>query len=332
MYEDRAMIKISVIIPYFQREPGILRRALESVVMQRLPADYEVEVIVVDDGSPVSAQAETFSPPFHLNIIPQANAGVAAARNTGLKAVERATKYIAFLDSDDSWSEDHLRQGIAALEAGNDLYFCDNERGGVHASHFASYTGVIMSFIRDRSAEIINITKDDMETMILQQFPCQISTTIFRRSILGDLLFDTSLKNAGEDVIFFMKLVAKMQRVCFSPKIMVYCGSGINLYFSNMDWDSPGYLKRILDNMKAHSIIQSSVSLSLENRAWNNRYIAENRRKVAFHCLRYCVNNKGKYPPELKKLVQEDKQCIGWFMICAVQVGVGWLFGLYHPT
>jgi len=27
------MIKVSVIIPYFQRQPGILRRALESILL-----------------------------------------------------------------------------------------------------------------------------------------------------------------------------------------------------------------------------------------------------------------------------------------------------------
>ena len=44
---------IAVIIPYFQREAGILRRALASVFAQTNAPSWEI--IVVDDGSPVPA-------------------------------------------------------------------------------------------------------------------------------------------------------------------------------------------------------------------------------------------------------------------------------------
>lgn len=96
---------ISVIIPYFQTREGILRRALTSLLEQTLPADAQVDVIVVDDGSPVPATGEikglTFTPPFYLILKQQPNGGVAAARNTALVLVRKETTYIAFLDSDD---------------------------------------------------------------------------------------------------------------------------------------------------------------------------------------------------------------------------------------
>ena len=50
---------IGVVIPYFQREPGILRRALASVLRQR--GVEQVAVVVVDDASPVPASAEVAS-------------------------------------------------------------------------------------------------------------------------------------------------------------------------------------------------------------------------------------------------------------------------------
>jgi succinoglycan biosynthesis protein ExoW len=43
---------LAVIIPYYQRDPGILRRALDSVRGQDLPAALKVHVYLVDDGSP----------------------------------------------------------------------------------------------------------------------------------------------------------------------------------------------------------------------------------------------------------------------------------------
>ena len=47
--------RFKVVIAYYQREPGILRRAVRSALEQRVE---ELEVIVVDDESPVPAETE----------------------------------------------------------------------------------------------------------------------------------------------------------------------------------------------------------------------------------------------------------------------------------
>lgn len=49
--------KIVIIILYYPEEPGILRRAIESVCAQTGVSD--VKVIVVDDGSPVLAREDS---------------------------------------------------------------------------------------------------------------------------------------------------------------------------------------------------------------------------------------------------------------------------------
>ena len=48
---------ITVVIPYFQRSPGVLRRALASIAAQR-DCPLPVHVIVVDDASPVPSGPE----------------------------------------------------------------------------------------------------------------------------------------------------------------------------------------------------------------------------------------------------------------------------------
>ncbi|MEQ1706422.1 MAG: glycosyltransferase family 2 protein, partial [Rickettsiales bacterium] len=225
------MIKVSVVIPYFQRQAGILRRAVESILSQEVPPNNNVEIIVVDDGSPVSAQSEieglVFYSPFNLNIIKQPNGGVAMARNTALKAVDDSTKYIAFLDSDDTWHKEHLRKGLEVLEQGADFYFCDNRRYGHHDSHFATHQ-LVKSYITkySKNSGIVDITSDKLSTTILREFSVQTSTVIYRRSIYPELLFDTSFIQAGEDIIFFLQLAAKAKNICFSPEIMVDCGTG----------------------------------------------------------------------------------------------------------
>ena len=106
------MHMISVVIPFFQREPGILTRALNSITLQHVPDGWSVEVIVVDDGSPRPAYDEvsdfSFKEPVRLKIFRQENGGVGAARNRGLEEADPSATVIAFLDSDDIWPVNHL--------------------------------------------------------------------------------------------------------------------------------------------------------------------------------------------------------------------------------
>lgn len=67
---------IAVIIPYFQREPGILRKALESVFASEGVND--VYVVLVDDESPIPATdelAKIGNTRFPVRLIQQRNAG-----------------------------------------------------------------------------------------------------------------------------------------------------------------------------------------------------------------------------------------------------------------
>lgn len=95
------MPKISVIIPVYNAEQ-YLRKCLDSVVNQTF---RDIEIICVDDGSTDGSGAildEYAAKDNRVVAIHQANAGVAAARNTGLKSAQG--DYLAFLDSDDAYN------------------------------------------------------------------------------------------------------------------------------------------------------------------------------------------------------------------------------------
>lgn len=97
------MPAISVIIPAYNRK-DVIRRALDSVLGQSLPAD---EVIVVDDGSTDGTSDIVAQHYPSVILIRQANQGLPAARNVG---IARATgDLIALLDSDDCWLPEKLR-------------------------------------------------------------------------------------------------------------------------------------------------------------------------------------------------------------------------------
>ena len=99
---------VAVVIPTYNHS-RFLADAIASVERQTVPA---AEIIVVDDGS--SDHPEDVAAQFRgVRFIRQDNKGLAAARNTGLRAV-RSDK-VVFLDADDLLAPDALASGLACF-------------------------------------------------------------------------------------------------------------------------------------------------------------------------------------------------------------------------
>ena len=96
------MPKFSVIIPVYNVEKYI-KKCLDSVFNQSFK-DYEV--IVVNDGT--EDRSMDIVEKYDVNIINQKNSGLSSARNAGVK--KSKGEYIIFLDSDDYWEEDLLKE------------------------------------------------------------------------------------------------------------------------------------------------------------------------------------------------------------------------------
>jgi|18_taG_2_1085343.scaffolds.fasta_scaffold06735_3 glycosyltransferase involved in cell wall biosynthesis len=94
---------ISVIIPLYNKESSI-SKTLKSVFNQSFE---KFEVIVVNDGSTDSSldKVKNFVDE-RLRIINKKNGGVSSARNRGI--LESKYQYLAFLDADDLWMNNHL--------------------------------------------------------------------------------------------------------------------------------------------------------------------------------------------------------------------------------
>lgn len=103
---------LSIIIPIYNVE-AYLTQCLESIAAQGgAGMDMRTEVILVDDGSTDHSGeiADRYDAGYPwMRVIHKKNAGVAAARNTGMDAAHG--KWLYFMDSDDWMSKD----GIALL-------------------------------------------------------------------------------------------------------------------------------------------------------------------------------------------------------------------------
>jgi teichuronic acid biosynthesis glycosyltransferase TuaG len=104
---------VSIIMPAYNAELYIAQ-AIDSVVNQTYK---KWELLVIDDGSTdaTAAIAQRYAnEDSRIYVISQANQGLGAARNTGLR--QASGTWIAFLDSDDLWEPAKLEKQLQLSE------------------------------------------------------------------------------------------------------------------------------------------------------------------------------------------------------------------------
>ena len=106
---------VSVIIPTYNRGTQ-LTAMLDSLLGCDTAGLEQVEIIVVDDGSPHPVaplvESRTVRPPISLRAIRQKNSGPAAARNTGFRASRG--EVVLFIDDDILCPPDLIRRHLEA--------------------------------------------------------------------------------------------------------------------------------------------------------------------------------------------------------------------------
>ncbi len=118
--------KVTIVVPVYNVE-RYLATCLRSLQAQNYS---NLHVIVVDDGSTDNSRriAQRFQKKLNLTVIQQPNAGISAARNNGVRAIQQ-TEYMMFLDSDDSLAANSISQLVRQAEkTGSDFVMADTIR------------------------------------------------------------------------------------------------------------------------------------------------------------------------------------------------------------
>jgi succinoglycan biosynthesis protein ExoW len=337
------MIMLAVIIPYFQRRDGILRRALTSLLQQKLPAGIaRVDIVVVDDGSPVPALGEidglSIKAPFQPRLVEQPNAGVAVARNRALAAVAADTTYIAFLDSDDIWDPDHLATAVDALERGYDFYFCDGRRVNAASSTFTDSAAAppFKDFLSNSATRAIGDQLYEMETapffsQSLLRAGYGIPAVVYRRAVAPSLVFDTSLREVGEDSLFLLQLIQRCRKLCCSTRELVLFADGVNIFASKYTWDDPGHLLKYMGTIVYYEKLLKTCALSRKDAAFVSGLVRRYHRVFAFLSVRYFTKKRELWPQKLIELTRSDPGFWLWYPAWVAYVSVGYALGFYDP-
>ena len=198
---------VSVIIPAYNAA-GFIGEALDSVFAQTY-SNYEV--IVVNDGSPDTAQLEKVLAPFRdrLVYLEQENKGPSAARN---HAIGKARgEFVAFLDSDDNWLPNYLAEQTKLIGGepefdmvySDALLFGDGPLAGRRFMECAPSVGPVT-----------------FESLLLYQTSVITSGTVVRRqSVIDAGLFDERFIRC-EDFDLWIRLAHRGARIGFQEQVL----------------------------------------------------------------------------------------------------------------
>lgn len=118
--------KLTIVVPVYNVE-RYLGLCLQSICAQNYK---NLVVILVNDGSTDNslAVAREYQEKLNLHIVEQENAGLSAARNAGVRAID-STDYLMFLDSDDALAPQALHSLVnQIIKTNSDFVMGDTTR------------------------------------------------------------------------------------------------------------------------------------------------------------------------------------------------------------
>lgn len=206
---------LSVIIPVYNVE-NYLERCVKSVLNQ----DYqELEVILVDDGSPDNCPQicdELAKIDKRIIVVHKPNGGLSSARNVGLNIC--TGEYVTFLDSDDQWAECTLNIIMKyAVEAQTDMIM------------FASISLYPDGMLRKR--DYGNLGGDKFEVFPVENLYKKLTqngdlreqagTHIIRTSFLKENRYTFKQGILCEDTEFMFRILRNLNSIAVTDKVLL---------------------------------------------------------------------------------------------------------------
>jgi len=213
------MSTVSVVVPFYNRA-GFIGRLLDSIADQIYPVS---EIFIVDNGSSVVESEKAWSvitkhPVFdrvvYLSAMKRGNANI--ARNVGYDLA--AARYVAFIDSDDWWTENHLSDSVHILE---------------QTGKAGCYSGAYIHDLGGRRRVLsrnISDAKDLFEFMFCSKgVLTQSSSFVISKSLVaGRVRWDEGLKRS-QDLDYFLNIEMNTAGWVYKSTPQY-----------NLDWDAGG--------------------------------------------------------------------------------------------
>ncbi len=218
------MQKVSIIVPIYNVEK-YLRECVDSLLNQTL---REIEVILVDDGSPDGCPRicdEYKEKDARVKVVHKQNGGLSDARNAGMKLVEG--EYVAFIDSDD-YVDLRMFEKLYAEAKKRDLDVC-------YCDYNFDNNGIIRPACKQKENLFID-GKEETNAFLLDMvgplpsYPSDVKYLvsvwhgIYKTSIINDnhLVYESERLYPSEDLLFHIDFLSRCERVGYLKDAMYY--------------------------------------------------------------------------------------------------------------
>lgn len=271
-------IKVSVIVPIYKTEK-YLSTCVESLLCQTLK---EIEIILIDDGSPDNCPAlcDNYAlKDSRIKVIHKTNSGLSDARNIGIK--EAAGEYIGFVDSDD-WVKPEMFEKMYqnAIQNNADvvvcnLFVCEQGKQMIKKTYWSNVKQGIVS-------------KKKIYRNIFVE-PCYIWNKIYKKTFLNENKLYFIKGYIYEDVPFFTQVMLLAKSVSYCPLYLYFYRIGRNDSLSRgksekqLDIiDIAQITQNILKNLKApQSVYENFKKWQIQIYVWMYNLLPDNQKEKA---------------------------------------------------
>ncbi|MEE1475929.1 MAG: glycosyltransferase [Fusobacterium sp.] len=220
-------IKVSVVVPVYNVEK-YLDRCIQSILNQTLK---EIEIILIDDGSPDSCPkiCDQYAKKYNkIKVVHKENQGLGFARNSG---IEIATgEYIAFVDSDD-FIEKNMFEYMYKISIENEVdmcmagYYIYNTRNNIKKEIKITTENIILTENEAKlcACRMIGNLPEELRD---EYYGMSVWKNLYSLEFLrkNNIKFNSEREYVSEDAIFHLNCVPKMKRIIIIPKSFYnYC-------------------------------------------------------------------------------------------------------------
>ncbi|HFH2090816.1 TPA: glycosyltransferase family 2 protein [Streptococcus pneumoniae] len=284
-------MKVSVIIPVYNVEK-YLRRCLDSVVNQTYK---DIEVILVNDGSPDNSKEiceEYVAKYSNIQLINQKNAGLGAARNTGLQYI--TGNAVTFVDSDDWLELDAIEYYVASMKKSDaDIVVTQMIRKKEYFSNEGTNGTTIKEEVLNQEQFAKKYFKIDGNN--IEYYAC---AKLYKREIAREVKYPVGL--FAEDVPAAFGSIIRSQKIFYSTKVTYnyfFNDNSLTAKFTDKDFD----LEKIWDLVVEEAKVYGNEDYIL--------YAKVNRYRIDFNLLCRIALSENK--SDIEKYSQEIVVLLG---------------------
>lgn len=216
--------KVSIIVPCYGVGKELLDRCVNTLVKQTL---QEIEIILVDDGSPdcVPELCDLWAKKDNrIKVIHKQNEGVGIARNSGLKIA--TGEYVAFVDSDDYVAVETYEIAYEEAQKENaDVVFFGTK--SEHKGNRWSFQGVKEKHVWEReqiTGYMLDMIACAPHEKAERKWRMSAWHAVYRRAIIdkNNVRFPSEREVVSEDLHFNVNILKSAQKISHIPQTL-YC-------------------------------------------------------------------------------------------------------------